>query len=205
MKGILGKKLGMTQVFLEDGTSLGVTVIQAGPCKVTQIRSKENDGYEAVQIGYGLAKVKNTSKAELGHFAKAGLESAPEYVVELPLEGETPVVGSDITVSLFEGVKKVLVRGTSKGRGFAGTIKRHNFQRGRETHGNVNHRAPGSAGQHTYPARTIPGKKLPGHYGNEPTTVRNLQLVKFDLENNLLFVRGAIPGPINGHVIVEKI
>jgi len=205
MKGILGKKLGMSQVFLEDGTAMGVTVIEAGPCKVTQVRSKENDGYEAVQLGYGLRKSKNVSKSELGHFAKAGLESAPELVIELPFEGEAPVVGSDVTVAVLEGVKKVSVSGTTKGRGFAGTIKRHNFRRGRETHGNVNHRAPGSVGQHTYPARTIPGKKLPGHYGAEQQTTRNLQVVKIDAENNLLYVRGAVPGPINGHVIVEKI
>lgn len=204
MTGILGIKLGMTQVFLEDGTALGVTVIQAGPCKVTQVRSVENDGYEAVQLGYGLSKPKNTTKAELGHYAKAGLEAAPQFVAELPLTGEAPAVGSNITVSVLDGVKKILVRGTTKGRGFAGTIKRHNFQRGRETHGNVNHRAPGSAGSHTYPARTIPGKKLPGHYGNASNTTRNLQLVKIDVENNLLYVRGAVPGPINGHVIVEK-
>jgi len=205
MKGILGKKLGMSQVFLEDGTAMGVTVIEAGPCKVTQVRSKENDGYEAVQLGYGLRKPKNVSKAELGHFAKAGLESAPALVVEFPFEGEAPVVGSDITVSALEGVKRVSISGTTKGRGFAGTIKRHNFHRGRETHGNVNHRAPGSAGQHTYPARTIPGKKLPGHYGAAGQTTRNLLLVKIDAENNLLYVRGAVPGPINGHVIVETI
>lgn len=204
MAGILGIKLGMTQVFLEDGTALGVTVIQAGPCKVTQVRSTENDGYDAVQLGYGLSKTKNTSKPELGHYAKAGLEAAPAFVAELPFEGTAPALGSDVTVTVFEGVKNVLVRGTSKGRGFAGTIKRHNFQRGRETHGNVNHRAPGSAGQHTYPARTIPGKKLPGHYGAAACTTRNLRLVKIDAENNLLYIRGAVPGPINGHVIVEK-
>lgn len=204
MKGILGKKLGMSQVFLEDGSALGVTVIQAGPCKVTQVRTQEKDGYEAVQIGYGLRKTKNVTKAELGHFAKAGLESAPELVLEFPLDGEAPVLGADVTVSAFEGVAKVTVRGTSKGRGFAGTIKRHNFRRGRETHGNVNHRAPGSAGSHTYPARTLPGKKFPGHYGDAQVTVKNLQLVRIDAENNLLYVRGAVPGPINGHVIVEK-
>jgi large subunit ribosomal protein L3 len=204
MTGILGIKLGMTQVFLEDGTALGVTVIQAGPCRVTQIRSKESDGYEAVQLGYGRTKAKNCSKSEVGHYAKAGLESAPQFVAELPLSGDAPALGSDVTVSAFEGVKAILVRGTSKGRGFAGTIKRHNFQRGRETHGNVNHRAPGSAGAHTYPARTLPGKKLPGQYGNASVTVRNLRLVKIDAENNLLYVRGAVPGPINGHLIVEK-
>jgi len=204
MKGILGKKLGMSQLFMEDGSALGVTVIQAGPCKVTQVRTQEVDGYEAVQLGYGLRKAKNVAKAQIGHFAKSGLESAPALVVELPIEGETPVLGADVTVSLFEGVKSVLVRGTSKGRGFAGTIKRHNFQRGRETHGNVNHRAPGSAGSHTYPARTIPGKKFPGHYGAAAVTVKNLQLVRIDTENNLLYIRGAVPGPINGHVIVEK-
>jgi len=204
MTGILGIKLGMTQVFLEDGTALGVTVIQAGPCRVTQIRSKENDGYEAVQLGYGRSKSKNCSKSEVGHYAKAGLESAPQFVAELPISGDAPALGTDVTVSAFEGVKAILVRGTSKGRGFAGTIKRHNFQRGRETHGNVNHRAPGSAGAHTYPARTLPGKKLPGQYGNASVTVRNLRLVKIDAENNLLYVRGAVPGPINGHVIVEK-
>jgi large subunit ribosomal protein L3 len=204
MTGILGIKLGMTQVFLDDGTALGVTVIQAGPCRVTQIRSKENDGYEAVQLGYGLSKSKNTSKPELGHYAKAGLEAAPEFVAELPLSGDAPALGSDITVTAFEGVKAILVRGTSKGRGFAGTIKRHNFQRGRETHGNVNHRAPGSMGAHTYPARTLPGKKAPGQHGNASCTTRNLRLVKIDAENNLLYVRGAVPGPINGHLIVEK-
>lgn len=205
MKGILGKKLGMSQVFLEDGTAMGVTVIEAGPCKVTQVRSKEIDGYEAVQIGFGARKVKNVSKSELGHFAKAGLETAPEFVVELPLEGEALAVGADFNVSVLDGVKRINIRGTSKGRGFAGTIKRHNFHRGRETHGNVNHRAPGSIGQHTYPARTIPGKKLPGQYGNAETTTKNLQLVKIDVENNLLYIRGAVPGPINGFVIVEKI
>jgi large subunit ribosomal protein L3 len=204
MKGILGKKLGMSQLFLEDGSALGVTVIEAGPCKVTQVRSKETDGYEAVQIGFGARKAKNVSKAELGHFAKSGLETAPAFVIELPLDGETPAVGSDVTVSAFEGVAKVSVRGTSKGRGFAGTIKRYNFRRGRETHGNVNHRAPGSVGQHTYPARTIPGKKLPGHYGAASCTTRNLQLVRIDAENNLLYIRGAVPGPINGLLIVEK-
>lgn len=204
MKGILGKKLGMSQLFLEDGSALGVTVIEAGPCKVTQVRSKETDGYEAVQIGFGARKAKNVSKAELGHFAKSGLETAPAFVIELPLDGETPVVGADVTVSAFEGVSKVSVRGTSKGRGFAGTIKRYNFHRGRETHGNVNHRAPGSVGQHTYPARTIPGKKLPGHYGAASCTTRNLQLVRIDAENNLLYIRGAVPGPINGLLIVEK-
>lgn len=204
MKGILGKKLGMSQLFLEDGSALGVTVIEAGPCKITQVRSSENDGYEAVQIGFGARKAKNVSKAELGHFAKSGLETAPAFVVEFPLDGETPSVGSDITVAAFEGVKLITVSGTSKGRGFAGTIKRHNFHRGRETHGNVNHRAPGSVGQHTYPARTIPGKKLPGHYGAASCTVRNLQLVRIDAENNLLYVRGAVPGPINGLLIVEK-
>lgn len=204
MKGILGKKLGMSQLFLEDGSALGVTVIEAGPCKVTQIRSAENDGYEAVQIGLGARKAKSVSKAELGHFAKSGLETAPAFVAEFPLDGEAPSVGSDITVAAFEGVKLVSVCGTSKGRGFAGTIKRHNFQRGRETHGNVNHRAPGSAGAHTYPARTIPGKKFPGHYGAASCTTRNLQLVRIDLENNLLYVRGAVPGPINGLLIVEK-
>jgi len=204
MKGILGKKLGMSQLFLEDGSALGVTVIEAGPCKITQVRSSENDGYEAVQIGYGARKAKNVSKAELGHFSKAGLDTAPEFVVEFPLDGDAPSVGSDVTVAAFEGVKLISVSGTSKGRGFAGTIKRHNFRRGRETHGNVNHRAPGSVGQHTYPARTIPGKKLPGHYGAASCTVRNLQLVRIDAENNLLYVRGAVPGPINGLLIVEK-
>ena len=204
MKGILGKKLGMSQLFLEDGSALGVTVIEAGPCKVTQIRSAETDGYEAVQIGLGARKAKNVSKAELGHFAKAGLDTAPEFVAEFALDGDAPSVGSDVTVSAFEGVKTVTVRGTTKGRGFAGTIKRHNFQRGRETHGNVNHRAPGSAGAHTYPARTIPGKKFPGQYGAESCAIRNLQLVRIDAENNLLYVRGAVPGPINGLLIVEK-
>jgi len=203
MKGLIGKKLGMTQVFLEDGTCVGVTVVEAGPCRVTQIRTEETDGYVAAQIGFGAKNEKRASKAEVGHFSKANA-AVPAVVCEFEIVGDAPAAGSDITVAIFEGVKEVNVQGTTKGRGFAGTIKRHNFQRGRETHGNVNHRAPGSVGSHTYPARTFPGKKMAGQYGNQTRTVRNLSLVKVDAERNLLFIKGAIPGPINGTVFVEK-
>jgi len=203
MKGLIGKKLGMTQVFLEDGTCVGVTVVEAGPCRVTQIRTEETDGYVAAQIGFGAKNEKRASKAETGHFSKANA-AVPAVVREFEIAGDAPAAGSDITVAIFEGVKEVNVQGTTKGRGFAGTIKRHNFQRGRETHGNVNHRAPGSVGSHTYPARTFPGKKMAGQYGNQTRTVRNLSLVKVDAERNLLFIKGAIPGPINGTVFVEK-
>ena len=203
MKGLIGKKLGMTQVFLEDGTCVGVTVVEAGPCRVTQIRTEEVDGYVAAQVGFGAKNEKRASKAETGHFAKASA-AVPAVVCEFEIIGEAPAAGSDITVAIFEGVKEVNVQGTTKGRGFAGTIKRHNFQRGRETHGNVNHRAPGSVGSHTYPARTFPGEKLAGQYGNQTRTIRNLSLVKVDAERNLLFIKGAIPGPINGTVFVEK-
>lgn len=203
MKGLIGKKLGTTQVFLEDGSCVGVTVVEAGPCRVSQVRTEDKDGYSAVQLGFGVKKEKNATKSEVGHFAKAGAPVAA-VVHEFDIVGEAPALGADVTVTIFEGVKTVTVKGTSKGRGFAGTIKRHNFRRGRETHGNVNHRAPGSAGSHTYPARTFPGKKFPGQYGNKNCTVSNLSLVKVDAERNLLFIKGAIPGPINGTVFVEK-
>ncbi len=203
MKGLIGTKLGMTQVFLEDGSCVGVTVVEAAPNRVSQVRTEENDGYSAVQLGYGAKKEKNSLKPEIGHFAKA---NAPVAVTvrEFAIVGTAPVLGDDVTVAIFEGVKYVNVQGVTKGRGFAGTIKRHNFRRGRETHGNVNHRAPGSVGSHTYPARTFPGKKLAGQYGNQNRTIRNLSLVKVDAERNLLFIKGAIPGPINGTVFVEK-
>jgi large subunit ribosomal protein L3 len=203
MKGIIGKKLGMTQVFLEDGSCVGVTVVEAGPCKVSQVRTEEVDGYSAVQLSYGSKKEKNATKPEIGHYGKAGVAVAA-IAKEFAADGETLELGADVTVSIFDGVGNVTVHAVSKGRGFAGTIKRHNFRRGRETHGNVNHRAPGSAGSHTYPARTFPGKKFAGQYGNQNCTVRNLSLVRVDAERNLLFIKGAVPGPINGTVFVEK-
>ena len=206
MSGIIGRKLGMTQIFDESGAVVPVTVIEAGPCPVVQVRNQEKDGYSAVQLGFGAQKEKRASKAEKGHAVKAGLEAAPAVLKEFRFEGEqAPGVGEAVTVERFERGGRVKVTGVTKGRGFQGVMKRHGFGGGRASHGATRiHRAPGSIGAGTNPSRVIKGKRMPGHMGAEQQTVRNLLVAKVDAERNLLYVRGAVPGPINGVVFIQK-
>ena len=191
---ILGRKLGMTQVWGEDDTIVPVTVIQAGPCVISQVKTTETDGYEAVQIGFGDIKEKKVNKPMQGHFAKAGV--APmRYLREVRVEDASEhAVGDTLTVEAFNDVDKVDVTGVSKGKGFAGVIKRYGFAGGPGGHGHHFHRAPGSVGMCAYPARVLKGLRLPGHMGCDRVTVRNLKLVRVDEENNLLLVKGAVPG-----------
>lgn len=206
MSGIIGKKLGMTQLFDENGAVVPVTVIQAGPCPVVQVRTAEKDGYQAVQLGFGAQKAKRSSKAEVGHALKAGLEAAPRVLREFRFAAdELPELGEQITVERFEAGARVKVTGTTKGRGFQGVMKRHGFAGGRASHGATRiHRAPGSIGAGTNPSRVIKGKRMPGHMGNVQQTVRNLRVAKIDAERNLLYIRGAVPGPANGYVFITK-
>ena len=206
MAGIIGKKLGMTQIFEESGVVVPVTVIEAGPCPVVQVRNQEKEGYTAVQLGFGQKKANRATKAEMGHASKAGLEAAPQVLKEFNLAaGETPALGEQVTVSAFEAGQKVKVTGTTKGRGFQGVMKRHGFGGGRASHGATRvHRAPGSIGAGTNPSRVIKGKKLPGHMGDAQQTVSNLRVAKVDAERNLLYLRGAVPGPVNGVVFITQ-
>ena len=201
--------MGMTQLFAEDGTVTPVTVIKAGPCVVIQTKSAAGrDGYNAVQLGFVEEKpirLKNVTKPLLGHFEKTGGGTPPTRILkEIRLTDEPNAsVGDQIKVDVFADGDKIDVVGKSKGRGFAGTIKRHNFQRGPESHGSMNVREPGSIGQSAYPSRVIKGTRSSGHMGDARVTVQNLTVVKVDLENNLLMVRGAVPGP-NGSLLVVK-
>jgi large subunit ribosomal protein L3 len=207
MGGIIGKKLGMTQIFEETGVVVPVTVIEAGPCSVVQVRTQEKEGYQAVQLGFGEKKAKRASRAEVGHAGKAGLTAAPEVLREFSVSGEepTPSVGDQVTVGIFEVGARVKVTGTTKGRGFQGVVKRHGFRGGRASHGATRiHRAPGSIGAGTNPSRVIKGKRMPGHMGDVQQTVRNLRVAKVDSERNLLYIRGAVPGPVNGVVFITQ-
>jgi len=204
--GLVGRKVGMTRIFTEDGVSIPVTVIEATPNRVTQIRNEETDGYRALQVTAGTKKANRVTKAEAGHFAKAGVE-AGRGMWEFRLtanEGEGIEVGSEITVEVFNDAKLVDVTGTSKGKGFQGGVKRWNFSMQDATHGNsLSHRAPGSIGQNQTPGRVFKGKKMAGQMGNVRTTTQNLELVRVDSERNLLLVKGAVPGAIGGDVIVK--
>lgn len=205
MAGLIGKKIGMTRIFNEDGVQVPVTVIEAGPCPVIGVRAPETDGYQAVQIGYGAKKAKRTSAAEMGHAAKAGLEAAPRLMREFRFDnGEEYEVGQELTVELFEAGDRVKVTGKSKGRGFQGVVKRHGFAGRPGGHGHPMSRNPGSLGPGTDPSRVIKGKKLPGRMGNERTTIRNLQIVRVDGERNLLFVKGGVPGARDGYLLISK-
>ncbi|QGJ71276.1 50S ribosomal protein L3 [Planctomycetales bacterium 10988] len=220
--GLIGRKVGMTQVYQEDGTAVPVTVIQAGPCTVLQIRTVEKDGYEAVQVGYGEKPRRLASRSERGHVAAldsnrsrqrklAGVEVAekpdcepPRVVREFRVSSGDYSVGQALTVPVFEGVKAVDVSGISKGRGFAGVMKRHNFAGQRASHGVKKcHRYPGSIGQAATPSRVPKGRKMAGQYGNANCTVRNLKVVRVDEENQLVLVKGAIPGPNGGYVVLK--
>ncbi len=191
---ILGKKLGMTQIWSEDDKLVPVTVIQAGPCVVSQVKTPARDGYSAIQIGFGDIRAKKVTKPMAGHFAKAKVDPKATLAEVRLDEGDTFKLGDSITVDAFADAKSVHVSGTSKGKGFAGVMKRHNFKGGPGGHGSHSHRIPGSVGQCATPSRVYRGKKLPGHMGSETVTVRNLEVVKIDSEQNLLIVKGAVPG-----------
>jgi large subunit ribosomal protein L3 len=193
--GILGTKLGMTQIFeTATGTAIPVTVIQAGPCPVTQVKTKETDGYESLQIGYQAVKEKALNKPELGHLKKSGstpVRHLKEYRLENAAQFE---LGQNLGPDVFQEGEYVDVAGKTIGRGFAGYQKRHNFKRGPMAHGSKNHRLPGSTGAGTTPGRVFPGKRMAGRYGNTQVTIRGLKVVRIDLERNLLLVKGAVPG-----------
>jgi large subunit ribosomal protein L3 len=205
-KGLVGRKCGMTRVFTEDGASIPVTVIEAQPNQITQVKTVENDGYRALQVSAGRRKASRVSKPQAGHFAQAKVE-AGDLIAEFRLddadEGDYEM-GHEIKVDLFEEGQKVDVIGTSIGKGFAGTVKRHNFRTQDATHGNsLAHRAPGSIGQNQTPGRVFKGKKMSGHMGNARSTVQNLEVVRVDAERNILLVKGAVPGHRGGRVIVR--
>jgi len=203
MKGLIGRKIGMTRQWDDSGRSVPVTVIEAGPCVVTQVKTVATDGYDAVQLGFGTRKPKNTPLPMQGHFRRAGADTL--RVIREFRTPESPDVqlGDRVDVSVLSGIERVDVTGTTKGRGFAGTIKRWNFQRGPAGHGSKNIREPGSIGMHTKPGRTIKGKKLPGQYGNKRETKKNLTIVRIDQERNLLLVKGSVPGSKNGIVYIR--
>ena len=203
-KAILGKKIGMTQVFTEDGQLIPVSVIQAGPCQVVQKKTAEVDGYTGVQVGYEDKKERRANKPEKGHFQKANVP-VKKYLKEFKLDNAAELnVGDELTVEQFADGDVLDVTGTSKGHGFAGTIKRWGTHRGPMTHGSHYHRGPGSLGACSDPSRVFKGKKMPGHYGVVKVTIQNLDLVKIDKERNLLLVKGSIPGPKGGLVVVRN-
>jgi len=204
--GVVGRKVGMTRVFKDDGTSLPVTVIEVEPNRITQLKTLENDGYRAVQVTTGTRRASRVTKPMAGHFAKAAVE-AGRGLWEFRLadgEGEDFANGGEIKVDIFAEGQKVDVQGTSIGKGFAGVVKRHNFNTQDATHGNsLSHRAPGSIGQNQTPGRVFPGKKMAGHMGNKQRTAQTLEVVRVDVERNLLLVKGAVPGSKGGDVIVR--
>jgi large subunit ribosomal protein L3 len=202
MAAILARKLGMTQRFLDDGRVERVTVLEAGPCPVTAVRTEERDGYEAVQLAFAPCKEKSLTKAELGHLKKADT-SAHRVVREFRDEAGELLVGNTVTVEAFAPGDQVKVSGTSKGKGFQGTIKRHNFASGPKSHGSHNVRAPGSIGASAWPARVMKGIKGPGQMGNKRVTQKGLTIVRLDAGDNLMLVRGSVPGPRNGFVEVR--
>jgi len=201
--GIVGIKRGMTRVFTEDGVSVPVTVIEATPNRITQVKSAESDGYTAIQVTAGAVKASRVNKPKAGQFAKANVEAGRKLWEFRTAEGEELSVGDTLSVEAFEAGQKVDVRGQSKGKGFAGVIKRHNFKMQDATHGNsISHRAPGSIGQCQTPGRVFKGKKMAGHMGARKVTTQTLEIVRVDNENNLLLIKGAVPGANGGDVIV---
>ena len=202
MAAILAKKLGMTQVFQEDGSVARVTVLEAGPCHVTAIRTHERDGYEAVQLAYGQTKEKHLTRAELGHLKRA--DAPPmRHLVEFRDEARELLIGETVTVEVFAPGQRVKISGVSKGKGFAGTIKRHNFASGPKSHGSHNVRAPGSVGASATPSRVFKGIRGPGQMGNKRVTQKGLEIIEIRPEENLMLVRGSVPGPRNGYVEVR--
>ena len=204
MIGLIGRKVGMTRIFNEDGVSIPVTVIEIEANRVTQVKTLETDGYCAVQVTTGSKKASHVTKPEAGHFVKAGVEAGRGLWEFRVAEGEEFTLGQEINVDIFADVKKVDVTGTSKGKGYAGTVKRWNFRTQDATHGNsLSHRVPGSIGQNQTPGRVFKGKKMSGHLGNERVTVQSLEVVRVDAERKLLLVKGAVPGATGGDLIVK--
>ncbi|UDQ97578.1 50S ribosomal protein L3 [Lentisphaerota bacterium WC36G] len=205
MKGIIGKKIGMTQVYSETGALTPVTVIEAGPCVVVDVKTQERDGYSAVQLGFGVRKAKNVAKPMAGHFKKAGLEVFPAQLKEFrTVEDAALELGTEIKADVFDDVEFLDITGTTKGRGFQGVVKRYNFGGGRYSHGGGWKRKPGSIGQCEFPGRVDKGKKMPGQMGNVSRTIQNLKVQKIDVEQNLIFVKGAVPGPNGGTLYLKK-
>ena len=206
MAGLIGKKIGMTRIFNEEkGIVTPVTVVEAGPCPVIQVKTEETDGYSAVQVGFGAQKAKRATKAELGHAAKASLEVAPAVLREFaPDQGVEYQAGQNLTVELFEVGDRVKVTGTSKGKGFQGGMKRHGFRGRPGSHGHPKARIIGSLGPGTDPSRVIKGKKMPGQMGNVRKSLPSVQVVKVDPERNLIFLKGGVPGARNSYVLITK-
>ena len=204
MSGLIGRKVGMTRVFDDQGREVAVTVLEAGPCPVLQVKTEESDGYRALQLGFDAKKESRATRPELGHAARAGVQHAPRIVREFPLpEDEEVEEGQERTVDLFEPGERVKVSGRTKGRGFQGVVKRHGFSGRPATHGHPMHRNPGSIGIMDV-SRVQKGQKLPGRMGHEKSTIRNLEVVRVDAERNLLFVKGAVPGAKQGYVFIQK-
>ena len=204
MIGLIGKKVGMTQIFGEKGEVVPVTVIEAGPCTITEVRTTSRDGYVAVQLGFGTNKESRFKKPVLGQFKKRNLAPSRHLKEFRVASTEGLEVGQSLTVALFEAGQSVDVQGVTKGRGFAGVVKRHGFVAGHASHGPTAGKQPGSIGASAFPSRVIKGKRLPGRMGGENLTIKNLKVVTVDPEQNLILVRGAIPGPTNGLVLVKK-
>ncbi|MBV6518421.1 MAG: 50S ribosomal protein L3 [Candidatus Brocadia sp.] len=205
LNGFLGKKIGMTQIYSDDGALLPVTLIQAGPCSVMQIKTVENDGYSAVQLGFDDRKKKHATKSEIGHGAKMSLEPK-RFIREIRSEtGADVKLGQRIGVDILQDVKTINVIGITKGKGYAGVMKRWNFKGGLNTHGSTRHRPPGSIGSNTDPGRVIRGKKMAGRLGGERVTIKNIDIIKIDAERNLLFVKGAVPGHKGSYLILNKV
>ncbi len=203
--GLIGEKVGMTQIFDEAGEAIPVTVIKAGPCKVVDIKTPERDNYTALKLGYGFIKEKKVKKPQKGYFEKQGVE-LKKVLKEFRIEDVSEYkVGDELNVSIFSTGERIKVTGISKGRGFQGVMKRHGFGGGPKTHGSQNHRKPGSIGQSSDPSRVFKGLKMAGHMGNETVTIRNLEVVKIDEGRGVILVRGAIPGPNGGIVYLYKL
>ena len=203
--GIIGKKVGMTQLFQPDGTVFPATVLKAGPCVVAQVKTVDTDGYQAVQLGLVEAKPTRETKASVGHFKKAGVPpTRVRREVRVKDGGEPVKAGDQVNVSIFADGERVDVIGTSRGKGFQGVVKRHHFAGGRASHGSMFHRAPGSIGASSFPSRVVKGMRMAGHMGADRVTVRNLKVLRVDAENNLLLVEGSVPGGPNSVVVIRK-
>ena len=203
--GLIGKKVGMTQLFGPDGVVHPATVLKAGPCVVSQVKSADKDGYEAVQLGLVEARKHKENKPTEGHFKKAGVPpTRVRREVRVKAGGETPKAGDQVNVSIFADGERVDVIGTSRGKGFQGVVKRHHFKGGRASHGSMFHKAPGSIGASSYPSRVVKGMRMGGHMGDAQVTIRNLKVLKVDADNNLLLVEGPVPGGPNSVVVIRK-
>jgi len=204
-KGLIGKKVGMTSLFMPDGSHIPVTVLEVGPCTVTQVKTVATDGYNALQLGFGSKRPSRVNRPNMGHMKKAGdklFSELREFAVDNP---ENFNVGQELGIGMFDVGEAVMVTGTSKGRGFQGVVKRHGFHGGKDSHGCKSHRVPGSIGTSAWPSRVTKGKKMPGQYGVDRHTIKNLKIVDIRPEQNLLLIKGAIPGPSSGMVLIKKL